>query len=928
MKTKKVMLMLCAILATGALAGCAGLGQNNSTGGDSSSSYNSSNSSSSDSSEVNVYPILNVYANATQIMVGQTFKLDPFVTYNGEEVEASFTYESADTTIATVAEDGTVTAVAAGKVKISVLSTYDGVNLKESIEITVIGGYSFSIAQDTAELKPDADLTLNYYAYHNTESVENPTVEWESSDETVVTVENGKLTAVGFGSATVTATYEGISDSVTVRVTATGDSKTDPYTYYAISTAEELLAIESTMDKAESYYYLTQDIDMNEVGVFDGFGNGSGTGSVTAVFGGVLDGMGYAIKNCHFTNATSNRMIALFAKVTGTIKDIAIFADVDSANFDNIEKPLTFGMVYWLAKTGVIDNCYMQLKANRGGNNGGECALAIVSDCYGSISNCICVIDLTDADTYANVTTVAGNVRADGSCVNSYGVLLTKKDVTVVPTIIAAGSSGDGCAAYSSSAALIEEEAADITAEKGWHSVWSVTDGKLYFGRSVIAKYMPLLSVSASATTVKKGDVVTLSKTVTYKGEEVDAAFVYTSSNDSIATVNDNGEVTAIAAGTVKINVSATYNGETVQGEVTITVADEYMIAFESEMQNIAIDNSAELKYTAYKNATPVENPSVAWTSSDTNIVTVENGKISAKGYGTATVTATYEGATATISIKVTITGTAEDKYTYYKVSTAEEFLAMESNMAKADVCYYLTQDIDMSSVGVFAGFGLADNGEFNKEIRFYLDGRGYAVKNIQFKNAVNNRFVALFGRCWDATIKNIALYAEVKEENLTLSTTPLTISMFRFLRGSTVVENCYFYLKSDIVKEDGEQSLSIVSNFHSGTLKNCICAVDVTAFGAAEIQHATTIFGHNQNGSAVNTYGVLIAAEGATATATTNSTGAIGNGCAAVLGASGLFNHVANMTKENGWNLSVWRMNENATTLYFGDESIAVKAE
>ena len=57
--------------------------------------------------------------------------------------------------------------------------------------------------------------------------VADKTVEWKSSDEKVATVEDGLVTAVAAGEATITVTSNGKSDSCKVTVKGTGDSAGD-----------------------------------------------------------------------------------------------------------------------------------------------------------------------------------------------------------------------------------------------------------------------------------------------------------------------------------------------------------------------------------------------------------------------------------------------------------------------------------------------------------------------------------------------------------------------------------------------------------------------------------------------------------------------------------------------------------------------------
>lgn len=116
-------------------------------------------------------------------------------------------WSSSDSTIAEVSNDGKVTAKSAGTTTITA-TTKDG-NKKAVATITV----------KEKEIIPITDISLNVNTLNldvgNTYIVEATikpsnatikTVEWSTTDPNVATVENGKITAVGAGSATITVT--------------------------------------------------------------------------------------------------------------------------------------------------------------------------------------------------------------------------------------------------------------------------------------------------------------------------------------------------------------------------------------------------------------------------------------------------------------------------------------------------------------------------------------------------------------------------------------------------------------------------------------------------------------------------------------------------------------------------------------------------
>ena len=130
-----------------------------------------------------------------------------------------------------------------------------------------------------------------------------------------------------------------------------------------------------------------------------------------------------------------------------------------------------------------------------------------------------------------------------------------------------------------------------------------------------------------------------------------DKPITWSSSNTGVATVN-GGKVTAIKAGTATITASV--SGKTVS--CTVTVKDK-AVAVESVTMSRAdlslkIGDQTTLSATILpSNAT---SNTIAWSSSDANIVAVNNGQVIAFGSGTATITATAGEKSATCRVVVT----------------------------------------------------------------------------------------------------------------------------------------------------------------------------------------------------------------------------------------------------------------------------------
>lgn len=125
---------------------------------------------------------------------------------------------------------------------------------------------------------------------------------------------------------------------------------------------------------------------------------------------------------------------------------------------------------------------------------------------------------------------------------------------------------------------------------------------------------------------------------------------IWTSSNEKVATVK-NGKVTAITEGTTII--TATINGN--KSTCKINVSSNYVpvkgISLNKSNLDILLGTSEQLIQTV----TPIDatNKDVFWTSSNEDIVTVENGNIVAKKLGFAIITASISGFKSTCRVNV-----------------------------------------------------------------------------------------------------------------------------------------------------------------------------------------------------------------------------------------------------------------------------------
>lgn len=161
------------------------------------------------------------------------------------------------------------------------------------------------------------------------------------------------------------------------------------------------------------------------------------------------------------------------------------------------------------------------------------------------------------------------------------------------------------------------------------------------------------VSVSPSTSELVIGGTVQLSATVN-PSNATDKSVSWSSSNQTIATVTPTGLVTAKAEGSA--NITANASGKTAVCKVSVKKPTVAVVSLELDQTDISLNKgtSQTLKVTVKPDNATDKN--VTWSSSKTDIVTVDNsGKVTAVAKGIATITASCGGKTATCKVTVII---------------------------------------------------------------------------------------------------------------------------------------------------------------------------------------------------------------------------------------------------------------------------------
>ena len=197
----------------------------------------------------------------------------------------------------------------------------------------------------------------------------------------------------------------------------------------------------------------------------------------------------------------------------------------------------------------------------------------------------------------------------------------------------------------------------NVTAKAaGTATITATVDGKSVSCKVTVngQTTVPVASVELNQTTLEliAGKEATLTATVK-PDDATNKTVTWSSNNETVATVDNNGKVTAKAAGEAIITAKVGDKQATCNVKVTAAeVAVESVTLDQSSLELIA---GKEATLTATVKPDNATNRTVAWESNATNVATVDNnGKVTAKAEGTAIITAKAGDKTATCTVTVT----------------------------------------------------------------------------------------------------------------------------------------------------------------------------------------------------------------------------------------------------------------------------------
>lgn len=186
------------------------------------------------------------------------------------------------------------------------------------------------------------------------------------------------------------------------------------------------------------------------------------------------------------------------------------------------------------------------------------------------------------------------------------------------------------------------------------YKFYAIVNGKAYWSNEGTfntsgTTEISSVSLNASKLSLKPGESYSITASV-LPDYATNKTVTWSSSNTSVATIS-NGKVTAVAAGTSTITAKAGNKSATCSITVYNPTVEVSGLSLNKTSLSLVTGGTETLSATVTpSNAT---NKTVTWSSSNTSVATVSNGKVTAVGAGTATITAKAGNKSATCSVAI-----------------------------------------------------------------------------------------------------------------------------------------------------------------------------------------------------------------------------------------------------------------------------------
>ena len=571
----------------------------------------------------------------------KTVQITPTIT--PDSANKNITWTSSNTSIARVDEFGTITGISNGEATVTA-KTVNGLTKICKVKV-VTSPTAISLNKTNAVIDTTTSKNMQLTAVITPASANIYTgITWTSSNDNVVQVnQQGLVKGISNGLATVTAkTENGCTAQCRIVVGATIAGINLAPSNSAIE-IEEKLQINATIEPNTSEETLIWVSSNSKVATVDqnGLVTGKSHGTVTITATGRDSMVANSVK---VTVQTAPKSISLNI----TEKTIDLSTDAKSFQLTGTISPSTANV--YLEQTWTSNDESVAKVDNNGRVTALKNGDATITVSTGNKKTATCKVTVVTSPTGIALDKNRATVNLSGTKTVDLTATLTPKTANIYDDL-----------QWSSDSASAKVEktgkyTARVTGVSNGNAKITVSTGNGYKAECIVTVETKIIgiTVSPNETEVEVGSTVTLTAT---KKPSIGSTegLVWSSSNNRVAKVNDDGVVTGIAQGTVTITIKSSSGLVKTKAKVTVVQSPTGITL---DKNKVALDMSGTK--TTKLNATiqpsnANRNTGITWNSSNTGVATVDqSGNVTAKANGTTTITATTQnGYTAQCSITV-----------------------------------------------------------------------------------------------------------------------------------------------------------------------------------------------------------------------------------------------------------------------------------
>ena len=584
---------------------------------------------------------------AADIVVGETKQLSAEIMPEYASYK-ELKWESSDTSVATVDANGIVTAVAPGSTVISATAK-DGSGVSATCNITVSLPPLTGITLNSTEVGLKATETFALTATFVPSNAADKSITWSSSDDAVAKVdETGLITAVSVGTVVISVVSTSNPD---IKAECTVTVHPTPVETINLNVTNVSLKVNGTSSLSASVSPAT--VTNKEVvwtssnesvavvspeGVVTALSLGEAVITATAA-----DGSGVSATCTVTVVATGAESIAIETPSSDHFKVGEIISLVATVlPEDATDKTVTWSSdntdVATVDGKGVVSAVGVGTVVITATNSAGQSAQVTLTVDETLVSEIV----LSSANVSLKVKgTSSLSASVSPSTVTNKEVVWTSSNESV-----AVVSPEGVVTALSLGEAVITATAADGSGVSATCTVTVVATGA-----ESIAIETP------SSDHFKVGESISLVATVLPE-DATDKTVTWSSDNTDVATVDENGVVSAVGVGTVVITAT---NSAGQSAQVTLTVDETLVSEIVLSSANVSLKVNGTSNLSASVSPATVTNKEVVWTSSNESVAVVSpEGVVTALSLGEAVITATAadgSGVSATCTVTVVATG-------------------------------------------------------------------------------------------------------------------------------------------------------------------------------------------------------------------------------------------------------------------------------